>query len=61
MGINGKLAGPCGHFVITVYFVISDFVIENFCCILYYIFVKLTPYSIFRFTWFLHACVTISL
>ena len=30
MGLNGKLAGPCGHFVVTAYFVISDFAIENF-------------------------------
>ena len=34
MGLNGKLAGPCGHIVITAYFVISDLDIENFYCIM---------------------------
>ena len=30
MGLNGKLPGPCGHFVITVYFAINDFIVESF-------------------------------
>ena len=30
LGLIGKLEGPCGHFIIIVYFVISDFVIESF-------------------------------